>query len=94
MPKSATTACPLVEQDVLGLDVAVDDAARMRVLQRVRDFAAIRSASSHRQLPLALQPLAQRLALDERHHVVEDAVGLAGVVQRHDVRVLEARPSS
>ena len=41
MPKSVTTARPVdaVEQDVVGLHVAVHDAARVRVRQRVGDVA-------------------------------------------------------
>ena len=33
----------------------------------------------------------KRLAVDERHHVVEEAVGLAAVEKREDVRVLQRR---
>ena len=36
------------------------------------------------------EAIAERLALDERHHVVEEARGLAGIVQRQDVRVRQA----
>ena len=35
------------------------------------------------------QPLAQRLALDERHHVEEEPIGVARVEQRQDVRMLQ-----
>src|SRR3954466_2290035 len=41
------------------------------------------------QALLALEPMAQRLALDERHHVVQDAVRFARVVHGDDVRVLK-----
>jgi hypothetical protein len=34
------------------------------------------------KLLFASDAVAQRLALDERHHVVQDAVGLTGVEQR------------
>ena len=43
----------------------------------------------HRQRALPLQPLPKRLALDVRHHVVEDAVRLARVVHRQDVRMAQ-----
>jgi hypothetical protein len=38
---------------------------------------------------LASPKFAQRFALDERHDVVEEPAGLAGVEQREDVRVLQ-----
>ena len=43
------------------------------------------------ELPLAVEPLAERSPLDERHHVEEEPVGVARVEQREDVRVLERR---
>ena len=51
----------------------------------------MRIASSIGKLPLALQPRAQRLALDERHHVEEQPAGVAAVEQRQDVRMLQLR---
>ena len=62
IPKSATTACPTLEQDVLGLDVAVDDTVRVRVAQRVGHLAADLERVVHGQLLLAGQPIAQRLS--------------------------------
>ncbi len=38
---------------------------------------------------LAVQAIAERFALDERHHIIEEARGVSGVVQRQDVRVLQ-----
>jgi hypothetical protein len=35
------------------------------------------------------QLVTQRLALDVRHDVVEEALGVTGVVQRQDVRMRE-----
>ena len=90
MPKSATTAWSPVEQDVLGLDVAVDHAVPVGVVQREPDLAGDPDGGRHRQPALALQPLAQRLARHVRHDVVEEPVGLAGVEQRQDVGMGEA----
>ena len=39
MPKSATSAWPSLQQHVLRLDVAVHDAARVRVVERIGDLA-------------------------------------------------------
>ncbi len=49
-----------------------------------------RIASSTGKLLLAGEAGAEGLALDEGHHIVEETVGLAGVDQSEDVRVLEA----
>ena len=51
----------------------------------------MRTRVGDRELPLAVEPVAQRLALDERHHIEQQAVGLARVEQRQDVRVLQVR---
>ena len=89
MPKSVTTADAAGEQHVVGLDVAVHDAALVRVGERLRDVAQdARSTSAIGSGPRA-EPRAQRLALDERHRVVRQAVDLAGREHRHDVRMLE-----
>jgi hypothetical protein len=42
------------------------------------------------ELLLAVEPVAQGLALDVRHHVVRGAVQLAAVDEPEDVRVLQA----
>ena len=76
---------PAAEQDVLRLDVAMDDALPVGVGQRVGDLARDLQRVLHRELGLARQAVPQRLALDVGHDVVEEAVGLARVVQRQDV---------
>ena len=55
------------EQQVLGLDVPVDHAVLVGVLQRLRRLARDPERVLHRELPLAPEPVAQALALDERH---------------------------
>ena len=39
--------------------------------------------------PFPLQPLPESLALDVGHHVVDQAVGLVGIVERENVRVMK-----
>ena len=68
---------PLVEQDVLGLDVAVDHALAMRVIERARDLAREPHRVVDRQLLLAVQPIAQRVALHEGHHMEHRALHFA-----------------
>ena len=79
----------VLEQDVLRLDVAMDDALAVGVVERGGDLPREPERLVHRELPLAGQPGAQRFAGDVRHDVVEQAVGLARVDQSEDVRVLE-----
>ena len=80
---------PVVQQDVLGLDVAVDHPVAVRVVQRVGHLGGDPHRLVDAELRLAVQLVADRLALDVGHDVVEEAVGLARVEQRQDVRVLQ-----
>ena len=67
----------VVQQDVLGLDVAVDDAVPVGVVERGGDLGGDPDGVGDRELLLATQPVAQRLPVHERHHVVRGAVHLA-----------------
>jgi hypothetical protein len=77
------------EHDVLGLDVAVDYAARVGGRQRLGDLAQEPDRLGHRQLAPAGEPVAEGLALDVGHDVVEEAAGLARVDEPQDVGVLQ-----
>ncbi len=81
----------LVHHHVLGLDVAVDDALRVGIPQGAGHVQRDSHRLTDREGALGVEPRPQRFAADERHDVVEDAVGLAGIEQRKDVRVAEAR---
>ena len=76
-----------VDQDILRLDVAMDDARLVGLVERQSN-----AADERRLLPdgdSAHPPPAQhRLALDELHGQVALAVDLAGFVDADDVRVL------
>ena len=89
IPKSATSALPVVQQDVLRLDVSVDDAVTVRVVERPGHLASDPDGVGHRKLLLAMETVAERLPLDHRHDVEEERVGLSRIVEREDVRVLE-----
>ena len=67
------------------------DVMAVRVGEGVRHFVRDLERIVHRQLRLALQPVAQRFALDERHDVIQRAGGIARIVDRQDVRVLQPR---
>ena len=66
----------------------------MGVVERRGDLDRQAHGLVHRQLLLAADAVAERLALDEGHGepqvpVVDQAAGLAGIEQRQDVRVLQ-----
>ena len=64
------------------------DAPRVRVRQRVGQLLAVREDLVERQRAMG-QPLAQRLPLDQFHGDVRLVVGLADVVHRADVGMIE-----
>ena len=78
-------------QDILRLDIAVNQLMPVRMGQRIGHLARDAERLVHGQLPLPPQAVAEGLALDIRHHVVEEPVRLARIVERHDVRVPQPR---
>ena len=91
MPKSATTACVAIQQDVLRLDVAMDDAVRVRVAQRAQHLA---SRSGSPRPGKAGRSRASRWRRDSpsTYGIVYQSLPAAspGVVHGQDVRMLEA----
>ena len=91
-PRDAEVAhhrLPGLEQDVLGLDIAMHDVAAVRVVQRARHLPGDLHGFLHGEPRVPPQPVAQRLALHVGHDVIEEARRLPGIVQREDVRVRE-----
>jgi hypothetical protein len=78
------------DHDVLRLDIAVQDARRVRVDQRFQQRPDQRERLRKRQRA-APQPVAQSLTLDELHRQEGDALRLAGLEERGDGRMLQAR---
>ena len=78
-------------QDVGGLDVAVDEAALVRDAQPARDLRDDVGRPSQRQRALLPDQRLQVGAGDVSHRDVEEAVLLARVVDRDDVRVVDRR---
>jgi hypothetical protein len=58
-------------------------------IERLGDASADPHSLLERQRALAGETLAQALAIHHRHRVPEESVGLAGVVHRQDVGVVE-----
>jgi hypothetical protein len=81
---------PARQQDVLGLHVAVHDAVAVRVPQGVRRLGLDREGVLERQRTFPGQAIAQRLAFDVGHDVVEEPAGIAGVVQRENGGMLQS----
>ena len=78
------------DQDVFRLDVPMYDVVAVGVAQGACHFAGDSECLLERQLALPFKVFPEGFALDVRHHVVQEAVGLAGVDQRQDVGVVEA----
>ena len=83
----------LADHDVLGLDVAVDDAAAVRVRDGVAEVGVVADELHARAQAVAfdgLQRGGEVAAAHDLHRVVEGAVGAgAELVHGHDVGVLE-----
>ena len=78
-----------LEQDVLRLDVAMDDALALGVSQRVGHRPGDPQRIRQRELGLAGQAAPERLTLHVGHGEPEPAGRFTGVVNREDVRVVE-----
>ena len=84
------------EENVVGLDVTVNHAVTVRVVQGCRDPAGNPKRVLQRQAVFTHQfptddPLSQALSLDVRHDVIQQPVDLTGVVQREDIGMSELR---
>ena len=63
----------------------------VRVLQRVGDVDRDSHRLVHAELGFAIELVAERLALDERHDVVQESVGRPRIEQWQDVWMLQRR---
>ena len=79
----------VVQHHVLGLDVPVDHAVPVRVVERRGHLGRDSQCVGDRELLLPDEPVAERFPFDERHDIEEKGVGLARIEQRQDVRVLQ-----
>ena len=79
----------LRDQDVPGLDVAMDQVALVRGVEAVRGLLEDEQRPPHPQRAFATDQGLEIAALDVAHRDEELAVDLAGVEDRHDVGVVE-----
>jgi hypothetical protein len=77
------------EQDVARLDVAVDEAAAVRRVERGGDLADDGHRAARLERALAADRVQEVGAVDEAHGDVELAVDLARLVDRDHVRVVD-----
>ena len=77
------------DEDVGGLDIAVNDACAVRRIQRVGDFDAERQHRVHVQTAMAGDALLQRAALQILHGDEGAAVLLADVMNGADVGMIQ-----
>jgi hypothetical protein len=66
-----------LDQDVLGLDVAVDEPLRVREVQRLADLGGEPERLGKGDEGLPLEDLTERAAFHVRHHEEEPVAGLA-----------------
>ena len=95
-PKVGDHRAAARQQNVVGFDVAVDDALFVGVIERRRDLAKQAQTFGDGQLSALRQPLPQRLSFDQRHREERQrrrtfviAPDLTRAQQRHDMRMLE-----
>ena len=77
-----------VEQDVARLDVTMHEPTGVRRVERGGDLRDDLDRAFGRQGAVPRDQLAEVLSLHVAHRDVQDTAGLAGGVDRHDVRVL------
>ena len=80
-----------IQQDIVGLDIAVHHARAVCVLQCARHVAQYAPHDIERWARLLVEPFGQRLSLDEPHRNPDEAIGLVHGVNRHDVRMRQLR---
>jgi hypothetical protein len=76
------------DEDVGGLDVAVDDAFCVRCVERVGDFDSELDEQIKRERP-AINLMLQSLAFEELHREKGPAIVLADLVDRANVRMVQ-----
>ena len=64
-----------LKQDVLGFDISVDDGVLVGVFERVGGLGRDPDDIGDGELAFPDEPVAERLALHVRHHIIEETVG-------------------
>ena len=77
------------DHDVLRLNIPVDDAVGMRVLQRLADLCGVVQRLRGTEHAVICHALLERLTLDELHDDIFRLAGVADIVDRDDIRLRE-----
>jgi hypothetical protein len=79
------------QQDILGLDIAVNYAVSVGVIQSQRDFTRDAYGLPYWELLFPLEPISQTFALHIRHRIPEEACGFTGIEHRKEMGMLQTR---
>ena len=82
-------AAVLENHNVVGLDIPVDNAPAVGVLQRLGDLGCKMQRLPPGKRPTLLHILLQRQSVDELHNDVVNIVGVIDVINRHNIGVRE-----
>jgi hypothetical protein len=82
---------PILQHDVVRLDIAVYDAIPMGVIERSRHFQRDYYGFVNGKHLLVIQSIAQRLPLDVRHDIVQGPGSLSGIEDWQDMWMRELR---
>ena len=93
-PEIGDNCVSVGNENVVRLDVPMNDTIPMRVIERVGNFARQADGDIEWDVSLSLQPRAQTLAFQKRHHIEQVSCCLSGIVQRQDVGMREPRGDS
>ena len=83
--------CSSLEEDIVRLHVAMDDAAPVCLCQRPRDLPQHARGFRRRQGTARPKSLAQRFSFDVSHDEEDEAAGFGDAMDRNDVRMRELR---
>ena len=88
-PEICDDRLAVLYQDVRWLDVPMNHAASVRVLQRLGHRGSNPHRFVNRQLLVAVQTVPECVPLHVGHHIEQEGIRLARIEQRQDMRVLQ-----
>jgi hypothetical protein len=80
---------PLMKQDVFWLYVPMDDLLGVSEVEGIAYLTGELDSVRQGKLLFSVEPRTQRLPFHKRHHIVQEAAGLTGIVQCQNVGMLK-----